>query len=51
MYCILLKHLPFVYLFKKQQQQKKNLEKLYNEMTIPIKKDSGDVVLDLALCH
>lgn len=44
MYCILVKHLPFVFLLKKT-------EKLYGEMTIPINKDSGDVVLDLVLCH
>lgn len=40
MYKIPAKHLPFVFLFKKEK--KKSLEKLYSEMTIPTKEDSGE---------
>lgn len=46
MYCILAKHLPFVFIFKK-----KKLEKWYSEMRIPTNEDLGDMVLDLAVIN
>lgn len=47
MYCIHVKHLPLVFLFKR------NLEKLFSEMTIPMNEDSGDCgsrFTSLSLC-
>lgn len=44
MYKIPAKHLPFVFLFKKEKNKnkQKSLEKLYSEMTIPTKEESGE---------